>query len=97
MAKVRSGELLAKLELEDLNLILREKASVVWACGASWADPEGAGSPDPHLKNHKNIGFLCNTGPDLLKNHKAAKPAYNVGPTSAHQRNAQANMEETDS
>ena len=28
-----------------------------------WADPEG---PDT-LKNHKNIGFLSNTGPDTLK------------------------------
>ena len=26
------------------------------------------------LKNHKNIGFLSNTGPDPLKNHKATKP-----------------------
>ena len=33
----------------------------------SWADPE--------VKIHKNIGFLSNTGPDPLKNHKATKPA----------------------
>ena len=32
MATVRSSELLAKLE--DLNLILREKASLAWAYGA---------------------------------------------------------------
>ena len=38
----------------------------------------GAGGPDPTLKNHKNIGFLSNTGPDPLKNHKATKPAFNV-------------------
>ena len=41
------------------------------------ADPEGGGGtggPDPPpLKNHKNIGFLSNTGPDPLKNHKATK------------------------
>ena len=36
--------------------------------------------------NHKNIGFLSKTGPDLLKNHKVTKPAINVGP-SARQRN----------
>ena len=31
------------------------------------ADPEGAtGGSDP-LKNHQNIGFLSNTGPDPLK------------------------------
>ena len=33
VATVRSSKLLAKLELEDLGLILREKASLVWACG----------------------------------------------------------------
>ena len=26
----------------------------------------GTGGPDP-LKNHKNIGFLSNTGPDTLE------------------------------
>ena len=33
---------------------------------ARCADPEGrTGGPDPYpLKNHKNIGFLSNTGPD---------------------------------
>ena len=34
VARVRSSELLAKLQLEDLDLILREKALLVWACGA---------------------------------------------------------------
>ena len=37
----------------------------------------------PPLKNHKNIGFLRNTGPDPLKYHKATKPAFNVGQSSA--------------
>ena len=37
---------------------------------------------------NKAIGFLSNTGPDLLENHKATKPAFNVGPSSARQRNA---------
>ena len=40
------------------------------------------------LKNHKNTGFLSNTGPDPLKNHKATKPAFNVGSSSARQHNA---------
>ena len=31
------------------------------------------------LENHKSIGFLSNTCPDPLKNHKAAKPAFIVG------------------
>ena len=51
--------------------------------GGSRGGDRGSGPPPP-LKNHKNIGFLSNTGPDPLKNHKAAKPAFNVGPTSAH-------------
>ena len=34
----------------------------------------------PPPENHKNIWFLSNTGLDPLKNHKATKPAYNVGP-----------------
>ena len=51
----------------------------------SSVNPEGVGEtggPDP-LKKLKNIGFLSNTGTDPLKNHKAAKPAFNVGPSSA--------------
>ena len=44
----------------------------------------GTGGPDPPpLKNHKNIGFSSNIGPDPLK-----KPAFNVGPSSARQQNA---------
>ena len=55
--------------------------------GLSSADQEGAGGPDPPppLKNHKNIGFLSNSGPDPLKNYKATEPAFNVGPSSARQ------------
>ena len=41
----------------------------------------------PSPKNHKNIGFFCKTGQDPLNNHKATKPAFNVGPSSACQRN----------
>ena len=43
----------------------------------------GTGGPDP-LKITK-IGFLSNTGQGLLKNHKATKPAFNIGPLSARQ------------
>ena len=47
----------------------------------------GRGSGLP-LKNHKDIGFISNSGPDPLKNHKATKPVFNVGQSSARQRNA---------
>ena len=40
------------------------------------------------LENHKAIGFLSHAGPDPMKNHKATKPAFNIGPSSARQRNA---------
>ena len=42
------------------------------------------------LKNHKKIRVSMQywTGPDLLKNHKATKPVFNVRPLSARQRNA---------
>ena len=52
-------------------------------------DPEGGwgmGSLTP-LKNHKNIGFLNNTDPDHIKNHKATKPAFNDRPSSARHFN----------
>ena len=43
----------------------------------------------PPLKNYKTIGFLSNTSPDPLKNKKkSTKPIFNIGPTSARQRNA---------
>ena len=47
----------------------------------------GTGGPDPPEKSQKyRVSF--NTGPDFLKNYKATKPAFNVGPSSARQGNA---------
>ena len=40
------------------------------------------------LKNDKNIVFLSNTGSNPLTKHKATKPAFTAGPSSARQRNA---------
>ena len=48
----------------------------------------GGGGTGPPLKNDKNIGFSSKTGPDLMKNHKATKSAFNVGPSLARHRNA---------
>ena len=47
----------------------------------------GEGVRTPPLKSHKNLGFLSNTGPDPLKNHKVTKPEFNAGPSWARQRN----------
>ena len=52
------------------------------------ADPEGRQGVRTLPENLKTIGFLSNTGPNPLKNHEATKPAFNVGPSSALQRNA---------
>ena len=46
----------------------------------------GTGGPDP-LKITKKE-FLSYTGPDPLKNHKATKPDFSVGPSSTRQRHA---------
>ena len=43
----------------------------------------GWGAGDPPLENYKAIGFLNNTGPVLLENHEATKPAFSAGPLSA--------------
>ena len=51
---------------------------------------QGPGPPPPENHTYCSIGFICNTGADPLKNHKATKPAFNVVPLSAHQRNAMA-------
>ena len=51
-------------------------------------DPEGDRGSGPSLKNHKNIGFPSDTGPDHLNYNKATKPAFDVGPSWARQRNA---------
>ena len=40
------------------------------------------------MKNHKNIGFLSNTGTESLKNHKVTKPAFNVEAPLAFKQNA---------
>ena len=48
---------------------------------------QGVQTPPP-LKNHKNVGFLSNTGRDPQKNHKVTKPPFNIGPSSARQRNS---------
>ena len=55
-------------------------------CGSRGGGGGGSGL-DP-LENYKNIGFLSNTGPDTLKNHKAAKQEFNVRQSLACQRNA---------
>ena len=56
--------------------------------GGSRGEGGGGRGSGPPLKNHKNIGLHSNTGLNPLKKYKATKPAFNVGPSSARQRNA---------
>ena len=64
--------------------------TITYVQTGSRADPDGGQGVrtplPPPPKNHKNIGFLSNTGPDPLKIHKAAKPAFNAGTSLARQR-----------
>ena len=54
----------------------------------AFADPEGGGGRGAGYTLWKITKKVSNTGPDPLKNHKAAKPEFNVGPLLASQRNA---------
>ena len=57
---------------------------ILTACADSEGGGKGSGTPS----KSQNIVFPSNTGPDPLKNHKTTKTAFNVGPSSARQRNA---------
>ena len=64
-------------------------------CGSRGGGGGGGGrwsGPRPLLKNHRNIGFHSNSGPDPLKKHKATKSALNVGPLAARTRNRHLNF-----
>ena len=63
------------------NIATKQKVQILHARIQRWWGNRGFGLPP--LKNHRKLGFLSNTGPELLKNHKATKSAFNVGPTSA--------------
>ena len=52
-----------------------------------WADPEGTGDSDLPEKSQKyRVSLQYWSGSP--ENHKATKPAFNVGPSSARQQNA---------
>ena len=76
-----------------LTMCLHSRTTRVWnkhiynTRSVECSDQEGAGGLDP-LEKYKNIEFLSNTSADPVKIHKATKPALNVGPSSACQRNA---------
>ena len=54
--------------------------STICACGIRGSRGGRGSGPSPE------IGYPSNTGLDPLKNQKARKPAFNVGPSSARQR-----------
>ena len=49
---------------------------------------QGVRTPPPPPEKLQKIGFVSNPGPDPQKNYEATQPAFNVGPSSARQRNA---------
>ena len=67
-------------QINYIKLYFTDKPFFQHTCAAIYRPILYRGRP---LKNHKNIGFLSNTGPDPQKNHKATKPVFNVGPPSA--------------
>ena len=87
-------KLLVKIKAEFIPIIIAEMlASILlslspYSCLRLCADPErGTGGPDPPpppLMNHKNIGFLSNSGPDPQKNHKANQASIQCYTPSHH-------------
>ena len=80
--------------LQSVVVTLTGHTDLMFTCHSAafdlgpYADPEGGGGGIDLPENRKNIGFLSNSGSDPLKNHEATKAAFNVGPSSARQRNA---------
>ena len=69
-----------------LRVLNSNKRVLLWLASA---DPDGGDRGfGPPLENPKTIGFLSNTGADHQENHKATKPAFNVGTLLARQKNA---------
>ena len=62
---------------------IRNPIGNAWHARIQWW---GTGDPDPPPWKITEIGALSNTGPDPLKKHKATKPAFNDGPSTARQR-----------
>ena len=76
--------------LKLINKIIVTILGLNFVClnGPTCPDQRGGQGVRTPLKNFKNIWFQSKAGPDPLKNHKATKPAFNVGPSSACQQNA---------
>ena len=61
---------MVRLLFTNRSIQAHKKIETVVCLSMPRADPGmgvGAGGPDPPLKNHKNIGFPSNIGPDPLK------------------------------
>ena len=68
---------------ESVQLIMDILHTLLYTCADTEGEQRVRIPPPPQLKNLKNLGFLSNTGPDPLKTHKASKPVFNVGQSSA--------------
>ena len=59
----------------------------IWATGLNFSmhgSRGGQGVRTP-LKIHENIWVVSNTGTGPLNNHKATRPAFNIGPCGVHE------------
>ena len=83
-----AAQLLPLLVLAYTYFTVRFRWLAILILSSACADPERDRGSGPSLNNHKKYRVFSNTGPDPLKNHKATKPAFNVGQSSARQRNA---------
>ena len=52
-----------------LHVCLQGLYSIYVICTRHGRIQTGGTDPLPPLENHKNIGFLCNNGPNTMKNH----------------------------
>ena len=73
----------AKFSSDQFHIIYMNKESGFLAHAR--IQRRGQGVRNSLLKNHKNIGFLSNTGSDPLKKHKATKPVFHDRPSSIRQ------------
>ena len=73
-----------KKQLEEKMVRWRLVVRELDCMGGSRGGGDRGSGPPPPLKNHKNIGFYLAI---LVQKLWKTKPAFNVGPSSARQRN----------
>ena len=73
---------------ESAHLLLDNVINIIISYAYHARTKRGAGQGSRPPEKLQNIEFLSNIDPGPLKIHKSTKPAFNVGSSSARQRNA---------